>query len=216
VDVLRVGKVVLEKATSLQFNGMHFRQLTQSGGKYSLKTDPVEAKRLTSHMVPILTAAGLTPSSHPLLAMIRLHQALLISSFSEGVTHDELDEIIRTAAKSVAGLSNVLCFGHPVRGVALAELSKILAVDEPPPPSDASNAHQALFPPSGPARVKLAHETMVMARNELLVGFGITNNGGQVGSEVREVLVSLETELGIWNQGVRNVVKHTLTERSVK
>jgi len=168
--------------------------------------DLSQAKRLTTNLIPILTSANLTSSCHPLLAMTRLHQSLLISSLPQGFSQDVLDETIRTAAKVVAGISDVLPKGHPVRGIALAELGKLLAVDEPTP-STPSLASQTKFPPSGPRRLQLAYETLVNARNELIIGFGVTNDGGKVGLEVREVVVSLEKELGIWKQRVRNVLE---------
>lgn len=150
------------------------------------------------------------PSSHPLLALSRLHQSLLISSLSNPPTQDVLDDTIRAATRSVAGLNCVLNYGHPVRGIALAELGKILAVDEPAPRQATSAAEAALlYPPSGPARLKLALQTLMRARNELLVGFGTQNDGGQVGKDAREGIVALEKEIGVWKQGVKNVLEDT-------
>lgn len=166
--------------------------------------DPNRAKHLTTHMIPILASAGLLPSCHPLLALLKLHQSLLLSSFSEHISQDLLDESIRTAAKHAAGLSAVLDQGHPVRGVALAELGKLLAVDEPSPSSPPQTTS---FPPSGPARLKIAYETLLKARDELVVGFGRENEGGEVGREVRESVVALEKELGVWTTGVRNALE---------
>ncbi|PCH45077.1 SET domain-containing protein [Wolfiporia cocos MD-104 SS10] len=188
LDALRVGKEALDKATALQYK------------------DPAKAKQLTTNMIPILTSARLTPSCHPLLAMTRLHQELLIASLPTSLTQEVLDDTIRTAGKYSAGLSALLPGGHPVRGVALAELGKLLAVDEPAPRTDAP-AQQNTFPPSGPARLKLAYETLVRAHDELVVGFGADNGGGQVGREVREAIVSLEKELGMWTQGIKNVLE---------
>ena len=174
---------------------------------YSLSADTPKAKQLTTNMIPILTAAGLTPSSHPLLAMLRLHLELLVGSFGESLSQELLDETIRTAAKYNAGLSNILHKGHPVRGVAIAELGKLLAVDEVAPASQNSNVLSAsVFPPSGPARLKLAHETLVRALEELLIGFGKSNGGGEVGTEVRKIVVKLEKEIGAWTLGVKNVL----------
>jgi SET and MYND domain-containing protein len=68
-----------------------------------------------------------------------------------------------------------------------------------------------MYPPSGAPRLKLAYETLVRARSELLVGFGIQNEGGAVGRAVRESVVALEKELGVWKQGVRNVLEDTTT-----
>lgn len=170
--------------------------------------DRSKALQLTTNLIPILTSAGLTPPSHPLLALTRLHQSLLISSLQNEISSDTLDEAIRAAAKSTAGLSELLCEGHPVRGIAFAELGKILAVDEPVSTTENPLSIPApAFPPSGPPRLKLAYETLVRARNELLVGFGKANDGGQVGQEIREAIVSLEKEIGIWSQGVRNVIE---------
>jgi hypothetical protein len=167
--------------------------------------DPDRAKHLTTHMIPILVSAGLPPSSHPLLALLKFHQSLLLSAFSEHLSQDLLDESIRTAAKHAAGLSAVLDQGHPVRGVALAELGKLLAVDEPSP---SSPPQATSFPPSGPTRLKIAYETLLNARDELLVGFGRENEGGEVGREVRESVAALEKELGVWTSGVRNALEH--------
>lgn len=128
---------------------------------------------------------------------------------------DLLDDAIRSASRSVSGLTAVLHKGHPVRGIALTELGKLLAVDEPSPmevqqPSDAHPhffSKAAHFPPSGPSRLKLAYTTLMRAREELLIGFGKSNDGGEVGKDVREALVAIEKELGVWKQGVQNVIQ---------
>lgn len=172
---------------------------------HALFADPARAKRLTGNMIPILSSAGLTPSSHPLLTMHRLHLEMLVSTLGDSPTQDMLDEAIRTAGKYTAGLSNILSRGHPVRGIAIAELGKLLAVDEPSPRSPESNDRD-VFPPSGLARLRLAHETLVRALEELMIGFGKVNGGGEVGRDVRQIIVRLEEELGIWTQGIRNVV----------
>jgi len=90
------------------------------------------------------------------------------------------------------------------------ELGKLLAVDETTPRENpAGNKTTLLYPPSGPPRVKLAYETLVRARDELLIGFGRQNEGGKVGQGVRDDIVSLEKEIGVWKQGVRNVMKNS-------
>ncbi|KAG5653308.1 hypothetical protein H0H81_001268 [Sphagnurus paluster] len=192
LDAVGVGQEGLDKATALQFK------------------DPVKAKQLTTNLIPILTSSGLTPSSHPLLGLIRLHQSLLVESLPSPITQEALDDAIRAATRSNTGLAAVLQYGHPVRGIALAELGKLLAVDEPTPRESATPAEAALlYPPSGPSRLKLAYQTLVRARNELLVGFGTVNEGGQVGKDVRENIVALEKEIGVWKQGVKNVLEDT-------
>jgi SET and MYND domain-containing protein len=207
LDALRVGQEGLDKANSVQSRGPYFHFVHFVGSeilKFIWPVDPAKAIQLTSNLIPILISAGLAPSCHPLLALTRLHQSLLISSFQSDMTQDILDETIRTMAKSTAGLSSNLCVGHPVRGVALAELGKVLAVDEPAPKA---NTTVVTFPPSGPQRLKSAYETLVQARNELFIGFGKKNDGGQVGQEIGEIIVSLEKEIGVWSQGVRNVIQ---------
>lgn len=168
--------------------------------------DPSKSRQLTSNLIPIMSSAGLSPSTHPLLAMTRLHLELLLMALPSNQNQDHLDEAIRTAAKYNAGLSNILPFGHPVRGIALAELGKLLAVDEPSP-HDSNLPSQPTFPPSGLARLKLALETLVRAREELYIGFGKGSGGGQVGKEVRETIIRLEGELGAWTTGVKNVIE---------
>ena len=159
-------------------------------------------------MIPILTSAKVLPSSHPLLALTRLHQSLLLATFPPNLTQDALDGLIRASSASVTGLTAVFPPGHPTRALALAELGKLLAVDEPAPRAAGTGAAGApVFPPSGPARLRLACETLIRARDELLISFGKRNGGGEVGREIREMVVRVERELAAWNQGVRNVIE---------
>ncbi|KAF8173082.1 hypothetical protein BJ912DRAFT_1024948 [Pholiota molesta] len=203
LDAVRVGQEALDKAESLQASGI-----------------PEKSIQLTTKLIPILISAGLVPGSHPLLALSRLNSSLLITHLpstsdmnveeivSPGVqaqqpaqqqrptarqeAQEALDEAIRAATRASTGLSQVLVEGHPVRGVALAELGKLLSVDEPdpaharapgesapstpdmgtPPASRFSVDGPAPYPPSGPPRLKLAYETLLRARAELLIGFG--------------------------------------------
>ena len=99
------------------------------------------------------------------------------------------------------------------RNPALAELGKLLAVDEPSPRADEESA-LGRFPPSGPARLKMAYETLLRARNELLIGFGKGNDGGQVGSNIRELVIRLEKELGVWTEGIRNAIEDARAAKS--
>ncbi|KAG2035155.1 hypothetical protein BDR03DRAFT_868689 [Suillus americanus] len=190
IDALRIGQEALEKATSIQ------------------DTDHDKALQLTTNIIPILVSAGLTPSCHPLLALIGLHKSFLLSSLSADIAQELLDETIRTAAKHYMGLSAILRDGHPVRAVALAELGKLLAVDEPHPVM--SPPTNIAFPPSGPPRLKAAYETLVRARHELIIGFGRNNDGGELGRNIRETVVSLEKELGVWTQGIHNTLQDLL------
>ncbi|CAL1709203.1 unnamed protein product [Somion occarium] len=197
LDAVRVGNEGLQKAISLQVK------------------DPAKAKQLTSNLIPIITSAGLTPSAHPLLAMTRLHLELLLSAIATSISQDVLDEAIRTSAKYNEGLSNVLPYGHPVRAIAVAELGKLLAVDEPSPRHISSLDESTQFTqpaqsqstPSGPTRLKLALETLIRAREELNIAFGKGTGGGLAGKEVREGIVRLESEIGQWTRGIRNAIE---------
>jgi SET and MYND domain-containing protein len=55
--------------------------------------------------------------------------------------------------------------------------------------------------------LRLAYETLIRARDELLISFGKSNDGGEVGREIREMVVRVELELATWGQGVRNVIE---------
>lgn len=142
--------------------------------------------------------------------MTRLHREIVIETLqSPELTQDTLDEAIRAAAKYNAGIQALLPKGHPVRAVALAELGKLFAVDEPSPAPASEAPANGRFPPSGPARLKLAYESLVKAHEELLIGFGKQTRGGQLGREIRDVIVGLEKELGIWSTGLKNVLEYT-------
>jgi SET and MYND domain-containing protein len=123
------------------------------------------------------------------------------------VAQRQLDDCVQTAAKVVAALSVVLREGHPVRGVALAELGKVLSVDEPAPPSLIENKEETstheTFPPHGEARLRLAGVTLVRASKELLIGFGNDGDGGEVGRDVRRLILDVERELTVWVGKIR-------------
>lgn len=208
----------------------------------SLDADPRKALQLTEKLSEILVSAGVVPAAHPLLALTRLRTSLLIGHFSRisqpGVeeiyspqlqhehqapsnqdAQQALDDAIRSATRANTGISQILTYGHPVRGVSLAELGKLLSVDEPSP-KDIENGSEGgvnaplppptskAYPPSGPSRLRLALETLIRARAELLVGFGGgANEGGQVGREVREQIVRVEKELNVWRNGIRNAIQ---------
>ncbi|KAJ8073401.1 hypothetical protein PM082_011676 [Marasmius tenuissimus] len=222
LDAVRIGKEGLEKAESLQF------------------IEPARARKLTSNLIPLLTSAGLSHSTYPLLALTRLNQALLIDELSGVIPttittprvedgeevlispdaqlsakerQEHLDECIQNGSRVVTGLSALLVPGHPMIGIALTELGKLLAVDEVHPAvhsetggSNSASANSSVFPPSGPARVKQAYEMLMRARASLQIGFGTRNEGGKVGKQVRENLVRLEKEIEVWTSGVKNVL----------
>jgi hypothetical protein len=186
LDALRIGQEALEKATALQFS------------------DTTKSLQLTTNIIPLLDGAHILPSTHPRLALTRLHQSLLLVTFPATLTQDALDNLIHATAASANALAGVLRQGHPIRALAFAELGKLLAVDEPAP--DYKRAPN-IFPPSGPGRLSLAYETLVKARNELFIGFGTRNEGGEVGREIREMAVRLEKEMQVWQNGVKNALE---------
>ncbi|KAG6879081.1 hypothetical protein C0992_005289 [Termitomyces sp. T32_za158] len=162
---------------------------------------------------PMLTPIGASVS--PIVALIN-HScepnavSLLIDALPSPPTQGSLDDAIRATQRSSTGTTAILPYGHPIRGITFAELGKLLAVDEPSPNQPSSRAEAALiYPPSGPPRLKLALETMLRARSELLVGFGAQSEGGEVGKDARETVVALEKEMAVWKQGVKNVLEDT-------
>lgn len=146
----------------------------------------------------------------------------IVSTLKEA--QSQLDDAVRSATRTHNGLNQILPYGHPIRALALTELGKLLSVDEPDPrhltgesnlESPGSSVPSSLrplagavpYPPSGPQRLRLAYETLVRARGELIVGFGGgKNEGGQVGAEVRKTLVEVEKELGVWKEGIKNAI----------
>lgn len=123
-----------------------------------------------------------------------------------------LDGAIRASYAVVLGLKDVLRTGHPVRALAVAELGKLLAADEPAPTfggeSDSSLNNGLVV--SGAGRLRLALETLRQAHAELLIAFGTSTGGGDVGKDIREMVVMLEKEMGIWTSGIGNVVRDAI------
>jgi len=108
-------------------------------------------------------------------------------------------------ARCVAGVSGILPHGHPIRGVALAEFGKLLCVDVGPSnesPGQSESAEDGAEPPlpRGASRLQLAAQILVRAREELMIGFGQTDGGGQVGREVEKMLRELEREMNVWRK----------------
>jgi len=126
-----------------------------------------------------------------------------------------LDDTIRTAARVLQGLVEVLPVGHPIRAIHLSELGLLCATDETasniPAPSLPTN--EKVFPPAGAARLQLAIDYLVEARKELFIAFGAGNECGDGGKKVRETLIQLETEMGIWKQGVKTAWKEQVADR---
>ncbi|KAF9519864.1 hypothetical protein BS47DRAFT_1481760 [Hydnum rufescens UP504] len=211
-DAIKICRDALDSATNAQFS------------------DITRALRYTTNSIALLRPIPLHIACDPLLALTRLHQTLLISKIfsgpppsSLGEQHSrdaEVDEACGIAARNVAGVSAILPYGHPVRGVALAELGKLLCVDVDPStetsPSSASASASAsrlisgtrivgenAAVPRGYARVELAIQVLLRARDELQIGFGRETGdggGGQAGRDVRGMLQELEREVETWRK----------------
>jgi hypothetical protein len=129
---------------------------------------------------------------------------------------ETLDGTIRLATMSAQALDVLMAKGHPVRALAWAELGRLCAVDEFDYPLAQESTEKAVttavgssngdYPPHGPPRLKLAHATLVRALEELRIGFG--SDGGESGKEVREAIVRLEEEMGIWRAGMKALRGH--------
>ncbi|KAG8975731.1 hypothetical protein FRC05_005249 [Tulasnella sp. 425] len=220
LDAIRLGEEALERATSLELE------------------DPASAYNYTSNMMPLLSRHVPT-TTHPLLALCRLHLSLLISQLAEAIEilgrsladesitseaisgarlpKEQVDEVCAAAARSVAAVSAVFPEGHPVRGVALAELGKLLCVDvdqdaqaiehivspgvaaSDPSSLLASASETGVSPfPAGEERLKLARNVLLRARTELRRGFG--GEGGEVARQVEESIRNLEKEWKGWKK----------------
>ena len=144
--------------------------------------------------------------------------------FPQKEAQEALDEAIRAATHAFTGLSQILPEGHPARGVALAELGKLLCVDEPLPKDEEMMSMRTLssppsfpppqftsYPPSGPERLKLAYGTLIQALSELKVGFGSgKNEGGEVGRNVRKLTADVEKELSVWKEGIKDAIRDVM------
>ncbi|TEB31963.1 SET domain-containing protein, partial [Coprinellus micaceus] len=119
LDALRIGQEALEKAERVQ------------------DSEPDKALQLAEKLGQILQSASLVPGAHPLLALDQAtHQTgsfLPMATEKQKEAQQTLDDAIRAATRANTGLNQVLTYGHPVRGVCLAELGKLLTVDEPAP-----------------------------------------------------------------------------------
>ncbi|KAF8331774.1 uncharacterized protein EI90DRAFT_2919583 [Cantharellus anzutake] len=192
-DALDVSHEALQKARRFEFS------------------DPPKAIRYTASSQAALAPYPLHKSSHPLLELSRLHVALLIhelaslpepKSLKEQASRDtKVDETCRAAACVVSGVCDdrVFALGHPVRGVALAELGKLLCVDVSPdmPPSSSWSRI-----PRGIDRIHLAVQVLTRARKELEIGCG--KEGGDVGNAIWKMLVDLGREVGAWRRVERS------------
>jgi len=162
-----------------------------SQSSYLAYADPIHARTLTLNLINLLKPR-MALASHPLLALLRLHQSLLIDALV--ADPNSLDAAIRMNAEVVAALTDLLPYGHPIRAVSIAELGRLLCVDEP-----ATNNGEQMddFPPRGIHRLKLAKDTLERAVAELSIGFG--ESGGEVSRRVQEDLGNIRNEIELFN-----------------
>ncbi len=195
LDQVEVAKEGLEKAQTEQWSGV---------SRYSFPgipfltlrailafADPIHARMLTLNLVDLLKPR-MALTSQPLLPLLRLHQSLLIDAVA--ANSNLLDTAIRTNAEVVAALTDLLPYGHPVRAVSIAELGRLLCVDEP---ATIDRKQGDTFPPSGIHRLKLAKDTLERAMAELSIGFG--EGGGDVSRRVRVDLNNIRKEIELFD-----------------
>lgn len=192
--------------------------------------DPAHAAKIATNIISLLTSAGMTNGSHPLFGLLRSQHYLFTTSLAlsadalartaptetaKGEHQKLLDDTIRTAVRVLQGLVEVLPFGHPIRGIHLSELGMLCATDETASniPAQSLPANGGVFPPTGAARLQLAINYLIGAHKELLIAFGTAREGGDVGKRVRETLIRLEVELGIWKEGVKTAWKEQVVDR---
>ncbi|KAG8862916.1 hypothetical protein FRB96_000336 [Tulasnella sp. 330] len=212
LDAVRLGEDALEKATAMELE------------------DPEGAMRYTSNLIPLLSR-HIPMTSHPLLALYRLHQTLLIGQLSQEVQisgnlhtgspaqssveasalnprlpKERVDQVCTIAARSLSAILVVFPDGHPVRGVALAELGKLLCVDVDEDAKGMEDLQNNAGPstmirdgfPAGAERLKLSRDALLRARTELRRGFG--GEGGEVAREVEESIRNIEKEWKGWQR----------------
>lgn len=131
---------------------------------------------------------------------MRLKHSLLTSALVSD--NSVIDEAIMNSVQVVSALKEVLPHGHPIRGVATTELGKLLCVDEP----EANVSDQHSFPPRGHHRLLFARKMLLEAKDEVEIGFG--EGGGDIGDEVRKLLIDIEKELSVFGQ-VRNAINQS-------
>ncbi|KIK64740.1 hypothetical protein GYMLUDRAFT_258749 [Collybiopsis luxurians FD-317 M1] len=155
-----------------------------------------KATKLQNIDMPGLFSLGADSNMNPSFLQAQAAGQLILDSATLPIplTEDHLDETIRTATKNFTSLAAILREGHLVLAIAVVNLGKLLAADEPSPRTPVPNSSgssleaQAIYPPSGFPSLKIARE-------------------------VREMIVALEKEMGVFKQSVRNVLEDTVQKR---
>ena len=121
----------------------------------------------------------------------------------------DVDMVCAVAVRALSGIMVVFPDGHPVRGVALAELGKLLCVDvdeNAVQTKDSTSVDISIHQggpkfPGGAPRLEMARDFLLQARAELRKGFG--SEGGEVGLEVEDQIRNVEKEWMAWKKVVR-------------
>ncbi|KAG8865437.1 hypothetical protein FRB97_004720, partial [Tulasnella sp. 331] len=122
------------------------------------------------------------------------------SALNPRLPKERVDQVCTIAARSLSAILVVFPDGHPVRGVALAELGKLLCVDVDEDAKGMEDLQNNAGPstmirdgfPAGAERLKLSRDALLRARTELRRGFG--GEGGEVAREVEESIRNIEKE----------------------
>ncbi|KAL7409501.1 hypothetical protein BDY24DRAFT_214933 [Mrakia frigida] len=193
--------------------GMKLLKMEEDGHLNSLEIFLAHTPSLS---ILIALTQHLPPSSYPLLPLLRLFSTLLISGFSSTPPTDPSSSSLLNDALQITYLTSQAVLtpgiyppGHPARGVALAELGKLLVV--PAPEVAASSKGKSVVPkelfargggagiPDEPARrLMWAREILVQALGEVRIGFGKKGDGGGlVGVELAGLVEGVGREIGL-------------------
>lgn len=152
-------------------------------------------------------AQQFAPTAYPLFPLVRLFLTLVLSNLAN---HPErLADAVNLAVLVVGavGAEGMYPPGHPVRGISLAELGKLLLVPTVPEDDPSTTTARSIVPdelfastggrpsvPSSPVgRLTMARDVLLRALVELRVGFG--GEGGLVGREVGALVEGVEREV---------------------
>uniref|UniRef100_A0A8H8CFP6 SET domain-containing protein n=1 Tax=Psilocybe cubensis TaxID=181762 RepID=A0A8H8CFP6_PSICU len=170
LDAVRVGQEALHKAEALQFtNPTKSIQLTTKLVPILVSVGLVPAAYpllALCRLCASLLISHLSPATSDVEEVLSPELQSSSSSSSSSLPADPmnkrtdprtpeeqqeaLDDAIRAATRASSGLSLILAEGLPVRGVALAELGKLLAVHEPCP-AGVEPGSQGVSSPGAPA-----------------------------------------------------------------
>lgn len=145
--------------------------------------DPQRALRQLSTLIPALIQL-VPPSSHPLLALLRL-RALLLSSSTDAA---QRDLAVSSLALAHEGAEAVYPPGHPTLAIILSECGKLLSLE----PGDGTEVI-----PVNAVVSRLTQAVLVLQKAVQACELGFGPGGGIVGLEMRGLLQGCQGELGL-------------------